>query len=130
MLKKGPEVVTHHVMVAGWTLCMGIQSTCWSPTDPSPPILLTCQHINLPYNSCSAMVGCMCRLHSASQAKHMATKEGFPLPTTQCSPPWYPELRQDPHCYVRVCGWRLGKGDAWEGAETGPGCSQGMGLMG
>lgn len=65
-LKKGPEVVIHHVMVAGWTQCMGRQSTSWSPTDPSPPVLLTCQHINLLYGSCSAMMRGTCRLHPAA----------------------------------------------------------------
>lgn len=115
-------------MVAGWTLCMGSQSTCWSPTDPSPPTLLTCQYINLLYGSCSAMMGGTHRLHPAAWAKHVVRKECFPLPTTRCSPPWHPESCQEPHCYMRVSGWRLGKGDVQEGAEAGPGCGQGMGL--
>jgi len=109
---------------------MGSQHTCLSPTDPSPPVLLICQYINLPYGSCSAMMGDMCRLHPAAWAKHVAIKEGSPLPTTWCSPPQHPESCQDPCCYARVSGLRLGRADAWEGAESGPGCSQGMGLTG
>lgn len=76
------------------------------------------------------MTGGSCRLHPAAWAKHVATKEGFPLPTTWCSPPRHPETCQYPQRYLRASGWRLGKGDAWEGAEARPGCGQGLGLTG
>lgn len=111
-LKKGPEVVIHHVMAAGWTLCMSSQNTCWTPKNPSPPVLLTCQHINLPYGSCSAWWGGTCRFHPVARAKHVATKGGSLPATTWCSLPWHPESCQDRCCYLRDSGWRLGKGDA------------------
>lgn len=69
-------MVTHHVMVAGWTLCMGSQSTCWSPTDPSPPVFLTCQHINLPCGSCSAMTSGHVQASSCCTSK--AHQRGLP----------------------------------------------------
>lgn len=113
-----------------WTLCRGIQSTCWSPTDPSSLILLPCQHINLPYGSYSAMVRWHMQASSCCMGKTHGLQSGFPPAhhTTLCTLPQHPEPFQAPCCYMRVSGCRLGKGDAQENAETGPRCSQGMGL--